>query len=330
MTTLVHVRRGSVVESVHRGAVAVATADGRVIAGWGDGDTVAYPRSSLKPFQATAIAESGALEAFGLGDRHLALAAASHKGEAIHTGMVAEWLQRLGLTEDALACGPDLPGDREAAERLLAAGGRRTRIHHNCSGKHCGFLTFARHLGAPVSGYNEVAHPVQQAYLDAFSEFLGYEARSLDWARDGCTLPALALKVADMARALARFAATRTGSTTRTAAARRVQEAMRALPELVSGTADNLPKLVAATGGRVLAKGGAEGYMAAFVPDQGLGIAIKIADGQQRAAWPVLIAVLERLKLLQAGEADALAAVARPAVRDSVGVEVGRIEARLE
>lgn len=326
----VRVTRGSVVESMHCGMAAVATADGRVIAGWGDADTVTYPRSSLKPFQATAIAESGALEAFGLEERHLAMATASHKGEAMHTEIVAGWLKRLGLPEEALACGPDLPGDRETAERLLAAGGKRSRINHNCSGKHCGFLTLARHLGAPTAGYNDIGHPAQRAFLDSFSGFLGFDARTLAHGRDGCTLPALALKVSDMARALARLAAARVDGEARRSAVLRLHAAMRAHPELVSGSADNLPRLVAATRGRVLAKGGAEGYMAAFVPDQGIGIAIKIADGQQRATWPALIAILARLRLLDPGEVETLAAVARPLVRDSSGTAAGLIEACLE
>lgn len=323
---LVRVLRGTVVESVHAGVAVVANAEGEIVAGWGDPDTVTFPRSSLKPFQAVAFVESGASAAFGLDDRHVALAAASHRGEGVHVDLVAGWLRTLGLGESHLACGPDLPLDRDAAERLLAEGGRRSRLHHNCSGKHCGFLSLARHSGLPVEGYNDIAHPVQQAFLDLFSSFLGFDARTLPFGRDGCTLPALALRLSDMARALARYAAARADSLSRRRAVLRIHDAMRRHPELVSGSRDNLPRLIGATRGRILAKGGAEGYLAAFVPDQGLGIALKIADGNGRAAWPAFLAILRELKLLDAQEAKGLADIACPAVRDSAGMAVGVIE----
>ncbi len=317
--------RGPAVESVHFGAAAVANAGGEVIYGWGDTGIVTFPRSSLKPIQAIALVETGAADALGLTPEDLALACASHRGEPIHTSRVAAWLDRLGLAESNLACGPDYPSDKDTAADLIRGGIEPSRIFHNCSGKHCGFLTVARHMGWPIDGYNDPSHPAQQFYFDVFSDLLGGDARALPLGVDGCTLPAPALSIADMARSMARYAAARTSNATRSQAIRRLQEAMRAHPRLVAGTGQPNVRLSEATGGRIIMKGGAEGYVVAFIPEQELGIALKIADGNSRARVVALLAMLRALKLLSDGEAAALADLAEVPVQNSVNVQVGRI-----
>ncbi|MCH7888955.1 MAG: asparaginase, partial [Proteobacteria bacterium] len=201
--------RGAVVESVHFGVAAVANADGEIVHGWGDPSVVTYPRSALKPIQAIALVETGAHRAYRLEERHLALACASHLGEPMHVDLVERWLETLGLSEQALACGPDYPIDVDAAHALIRAGRDKSRLYHNCSGKHCGFLTVARHMGWDVAGYGERDHPAQRRYLDSLSELLGRDARALDFGVDSCTLPAAALSVGDAAVVMARFAAAR-------------------------------------------------------------------------------------------------------------------------
>jgi L-asparaginase II len=315
------------VESVHFGAAAVANAEGEVIYGWGDTSLVTFPRSSLKPIQAIALVETGAADALRLAPEYLALACASHRGEPMHTGRVAAWLDQLGLDEAALACGPDFPASQAAAASLIRAGAEPSRVFHNCSGKHCGFLSVAAQMGWPAEGYSDPAHPTQQLYLDVFSDLLRADARALPLGVDGCTLPTPALSLADMARTMARYAAARTAARGRAAAIRRLQDAMRAHPELVSGTGEANVRIADATAGRVVMKGGAEGYLAVFVPDQGIGVALKIADGNSRARVVALLAVLRELKLLSASEAAALAALAEVPVRDSTGKAVGRIRA---
>jgi L-asparaginase II len=313
------------VESVHLGAAAVANADGEVIYGWGDTGLVTFPRSSLKPIQAIALVETGAANAWRLAPEDLALACASHRGEPMHTGRVQAWLDRLGLGESALACGPDLPANPEAATGLIRSGAEPSRIFHNCSGKHCGFLSVARHMGWPVEGYNDPSHPTQRLYLDVFSDLLHADARGLPLGVDGCTLPAPALSLADMARTMARYASARTATPGRAEAIRRLHDAMRAHPELVSGTGEANVRIADATRGRIVMKGGAEGYLVVFVPDQGLGIALKIADGNSRARVVALLAVLRELKLLSPSEAAALAQLAEVTVHDSTGKAVGCI-----
>lgn len=321
---IAEVWRGPAVESIHFGAAAVANAQGEIVYGWGDTAIVTFPRSSLKPIQAIALVETGAADAYGLTPEQLALACASHSGEPMHTARVSAWLDTLGLTESDLACGPAYPSDDDTVADLIRAGVEPSRIFHNCSGKHCGYLTVARHMGWPVGGYSDPSHPTQRLYLDNFSDLLGGDAHALPLGVDGCALPAPALPMADMARSMARYAAA-TGE--HGDAIRRLHHAMRAHPKLVAGTGHPNVRLTEATNGRIIMKGGAEGYLVAFVPEQGLGIALKVADGNSRARTVALLAVLRELKLLDADEAAALADIAEVPVRNSVGDTVGRIAA---
>ena len=320
----VRVWRGDVVESRHFGAAAVANADGEVIAGWGDPDLVTYPRSSMKPFQALALIETGAADAYHLTPKHLALACASHRGEAHHTELAAAWLASIGCDVSDLACGPEYPKHRETEMRLLREGRDVTSLHHNCSGKHTGFLTVCRHCGYTIQDYKSVDHPTQQHYLGALADLGAPADRQL--GIDGCTLPTPALSLADTARLGARFAAGKAPAP-RARALGRLIDAMGQHPEYVSGTGHAMVATVEATGRRVICKGGAEAFLLTFLPKDGLGVALKIADGNARARVPALIAILLGLGLIDAAEAQAVAQFAAPAVQNSRGENVGRIEA---
>jgi L-asparaginase II len=327
LARLVETVRGGVVESVHHGVVVVADADGRLVAAWGDADLVTFPRSSLKPIQAVGLVESGAFDALGLAEAHLAIACASHRAEPEQVALVAGWLQRLGLPEDALRCGPDLPLDGHAAEAHLRAGGARSRVFHNCSGKHCGFLTLARHKGWDLGSYADPAHPGQRLYRDALSELLGRDAGALPAGIDGCALPALALSVADAARVFARFAAARVAGEGRRAAIRRIQAAMRNRPDLLSGRGQPTEAIVRRTEGRVILKNGAEGFLVAMAPDEGLAIALKIADGASRGRMLVLVEALLAAGLVTDADAEALRARLAVPIKSSVGDKVGHVRA---
>ena len=322
---LAEVWRGPIVESVHFGAAAVANDAGEILHGWGDPAIVTFPRSSLKPIQAIALVETGAADALGLSERHIALSSASHRGEDIHTDLVEEWLGRLDLGEDALACGPDLPRDLPLLTAAIRAGKDKSRVFHNCSGKHCGFLTVARHMGWPVEGYNDLSHPTQTLYLETLSEFIGRDATALPMGVDGCTLPAPALSIGDMAVAMARYASARVSSPKRADAIRTIQGAIRRYPQYMSGTDQPTDLVVRATDGAVILKTGAEGFLVAFLPEQGLGVALKVADGDPRARVLALLHLLRHLGLLSSDAARDLADLMEPVVRDSAGTPVGRI-----
>jgi L-asparaginase II len=324
---MVEAWRGELVESVHFGAAAVANARGEIIDGWGDTEMVVYPRSALKPVQAIALIETGAAEACGLTQQHVALACGSHRAEPMHTALVTEWLQRLKLDQSVLACGADAPADPDAAASAILEGHPKQRIYHNCSGKHCGFLTVITHRGWSVEGYDRLEHPAQQLYLEALTELSGLDAQALPFGVDGCTLPAAALPLKAYAAMMARFAEARTASPARRAAMLEIHDAMRLHPELVSGSDQPGVQVARVTRGRVIVKTGAEGFITAYVPGAGLAVALKIADGEARARVPALIAVLAGTGLLDASEQRELASLAQPPVLDSAGKEVGCLRA---
>lgn len=294
---LVEVTRADLVESFHRGAIAIADAEGRIVFSLGDIETPTYPRSSLKPIQALPLLESGAAEAFGLGDEEIALACASHSGEPMHTTRVASWLSRIGCDATDLACGPHPVRYEPVWEAMVKAGEAPTRVHNNCSGKHTGFLTVARHWDIATKGYEHHDHPVQRAVAAALGELSGL-SDELSWGVDGCAAPNFALPISSFARALAKLAAPKNLPPQRARAAKRIVAAMIAHPELVAGTGRACTILMRAADGRAAVKTGAEGYFAGMIPEKGLGIALKIDDGAGRAAETAMAAILDRMGLL--------------------------------
>jgi L-asparaginase II len=308
---LVELTRGPIVESVHRGSVAVADMSGKIVFALGDLDTPVYPRSSLKPIQALPLVESGAADAFGLGDEEIALACASHSGEPMHTERVAAWLSRIGCSESDLACGAHPSRYEPVAEAMIRRGETPTRIFNNCSGKHTGFLTVARHWDIATKGYELHDHPVQRAIAKALAELTGTKSE-FPWGVDGCAAPNFAVPLSAQARAFAQMSGAR-GS--------RIVRAMAAHPELVSGTGRTCAILMRGTGGRAAVKTGAEGFFAGIVPELGLGIALKIDDGAGRAADTVMAAMLAKVGVL--GGDDAAQKILRAPITNTVGAVVG-------
>lgn len=283
--------RGGLSESRHRGHAVVADAGG-IRAVWGDAGQVIFPRSACKMIQALPLAESGAETA----PERLALACASHQGEAAHVRRVAGWLADLGLSEPDLRCGAHPPLAEPARDALIRAGEAPCQLHNNCSGKHAGFLALNRHLGGGAE-YVALDHPVQRAARAAFDEVTG-EA-SPGWGIDGCSAPNFATTLGGLARAMAAFAtATEVGARGR--AMVRLREAMMAHPDLVAGEGRACTELMRAMAGQGAVKTGAEGVFVAILPGAGLGVALKIEDGAGRAAEAAIAGLLVHLGLLPA------------------------------
>ncbi len=186
----VEVTRNGTVESRHFGAAVACDYKGVVVEGWGAIENLVFPRSALKPMLAIQLVESGASDRYSLRNAELSLACSSHQGEQMHQNLVASWLNRLGLTEDHLACGAVLTEHTESAHQLLASGQQGCRIHHNCSGKHTGFLTTALHLALPLDNYHLVEHPLQQLSLEILSDLADIDLQQYPMGIDGCGLPA--------------------------------------------------------------------------------------------------------------------------------------------
>jgi L-asparaginase II len=325
---LVEVTRGRLVESVHRGAVAVADADGRLVLALGDVARPVFPRSAVKAMQALSLLESGAADAFGLAEPELAVACASHSGGAIHVAAVRALLAKAGLDESQLACGAHWPiGDR-ATRELLRAGQSPTAVHNNCSGKHAGMLATARHLGLDVRGYEQPDHPVQEAIRRILSELCGVELGRNEMGIDGCSVPNFALPLAALATGFARLGSGKTLTPERAAAARRLMQACFAAPDLVAGEGRFDTVVLAGPGPTIFVKGGAEGIHCAALPELGLGVAVKIDDGAKRGAETVLAHLLAQLV---AGAGSVLAEHIEGEIRNFRGKKVGqvRVSARL-
>jgi len=323
---LVEVTRNGTVESRHFGAAVVCNFKGDIVESWGDIERLVFPRSALKPMMAIHLVESGACDHYGLRDAELSLACSSHQGQKIHQNLVESWLERLGLSEDHLACGTALPDDTESAHQLIASGQNNgCRIHHNCSGKHTGFLTTALHLDMSLDDYHQIEHPLQQLSLDILSNMADIDLKQYPMGIDGCGLPAPTMPLLQLGRATARFARPVDLSNFRAQAIYRLHEAITNEPLYIAGHGTIVSELNEVTKGAVLAKTGAEGIVTAALPKQGLGIAIKIADGSARARSVALLAILNHLGALSNEEKDKLQTHISPAIINSRGLNVGEI-----
>lgn len=325
VSSSVELLRGSLVESRHIVHIAVADARGGLRAWSGNRELVAFVRSSIKMFQALPLVEDSAAQALGLTPEELALCTASHSGEPRHVEIARSILRKASAGEDALACGAHEPLHALSAQALERAGTPPGRIHNNCSGKHAGMLALARHHGWPFEGYHRLEHPVQQRVIETLARWTGLAVENIPVAVDGCGVPTFAVPLDRAARACAAFAAAAREQTP----AQTIVDAMTSHPEMVAGTGRLCTALMRATAGRLFAKVGAEGYYLCGVPEEGIGLALKVEDGARRAAEPALLAALHSLDLVAPQELDALAAFARPAVRNTRGELVGELRARI-
>ena len=281
---VVEVVRGGLVESRHRGAIAVVDAAGSEVFAAGDVAKSVFPRSAVKPLQALPLVESGAAEKFALSDEELALCCASHSGEPAHARGVERILAKAGFDASALACGTHWPASQSAAMALARAGATPSALHNNCSGKHAGFLCVARAMAVDPAGYWQPGHPVQQR-VHAILEDLTEVALPPDCrAVDGCSVPTWVVPLENLALAFAKFGSGRGLAPARAAAAARLFEACVREPWYVAGSGRFCTEIMQLLGAQALVKTGAEGVMCAALPALALGVAIKCDDGAGRAA----------------------------------------------
>ncbi len=322
---LVEVTRGRIVESVHRGAIAISDAAGRLVFALGEYDRPVYPRSAMKPLQAIPLVASGAADRCGFGNAELALACASHNGEAEQISTAASMLAATGCDVSALECGPHWPKREADVATLHRAGRTPDALYNNCSGKHAGFLCLARHLGVDHHGYCDPGHPVQRqvmAVLTAFTETL---IEPGDAGIDGCSAPNWPIPLDALAMAFARFCTGLSIEHDRAKAAERLLAACAAEPFMVAGTDRFCTKVMTTLGARAFVKTGAEGVFCAALPRLGLGIALKCADGAVRASEVMMATLVAALVAMTAEEEAAIAPLVRPKVKNWNGVAVGEI-----
>ena len=283
---LFEVTRGRIVESVHYGSIAVVDSNGKLISSQGDPNTVAFLRSSAKPFQAIPFVEHGGVEHFGFTERELSISCASHEGSDLHVQTVEGIQKKVGIGESNLQCGIHLPSDVDAFKSLILNGKTPTPNRNNCSGKHSGMLAYAKMRGLPLENYLDIEHPIQQDILATFAEMCLLPVREIGLGTDGCSAPNFAVPLCNAALAFARLCDPRELSEARASACRKITAAMTTHPEMVSGYGEFDEQLMRVGEGRIVCKRGAEGYQivgllpGALDPDSpGVGIALKVSDG---------------------------------------------------
>ena len=289
------VSRGGMAESVHAVAACVSDRDGRLAGESSPGAAAleVFVRSAAKPFQALAAVRADALEALGLGDRHLAVACASHDSSEERVLLVQEILATAGLGEDALACGIAAPLDGRVAREI---GDDIRPVHHNCSGKHAAMLATCVVNGWPIATYLEPDHPLQRGLKAAFSELTSEPVVSV--GVDGCGAPLFSASLTGLARAFSALVLAAAGT-----AERRVADAIVAAPEFASGSRRDEAALLRAVPGAI-GKAGAEACYAVALPD-GRAVALKIDDGGRRACPVVMVQALRRLDVDSESGVDA-------------------------
>lgn len=333
---LICTTRGSNVESIHYGAVAVVTSEGTLFARAGDPQSRTFMRSSAKPFQCIPLLELGGKEEFNLSGEELAAICASHSGSVQHLRTITGLQHKIGTTESDLLCGTHIPSDKASRQQLIDLGLSPTQNHHNCSGKHTGMLAQAKLLGVSGEKYTEAEHPVQQGILGVFSEMCGLEPEDLILGRDGCSVPTFSIPLYHAAWAWAKLVDPGNLSSLRAESCRQITDAMTNYPYYVAGLGKLDTRLMETAPGKIVSKTGAEAFQAIGVypnairpGSPALGIALKISDGDQgtRALKAATLEILGQLEILTGEELQRLSDLGpiKP-IHNQAGIEVGEVK----
>ena len=329
--------RGSHVESRHRGAIAVCSPDGTLLAAAGDAESFIFLRSAAKPFQLLAFVASGLAARHGFSSEELAVMAASHSGEDRHVAIVEGLLARASFSTSVLKCGTHTPYDAETAERLLLTGEALTPLRHNCSGKHAVMTLFPHAAGWPVDTYWEPGHPVQRAALASIASATDVDADAIALSTDGCGVPTFGVPLRGLATAFARLAdPTALGDASARPALASIRDAMMTNPEVVAGQRRRLDTALMRSVGGLLAKAGAEGIQAialqprvarglAYDGPVGVALVIEDGDGARRATSVAACAALSQLGAIGPDAAEALESFSAPVIRDPRGEISARV-----
>lgn len=329
--------RGPAVENTHLAHVAVVDASGRLLYAFGNPHRPTLPRSAVKPAQALAVLETGALERFGFDDADLALMCASHNSEDVHIARVLSMLAKAGVSEADLRCGGHPAISDDVNRAWIKRDFKPTPVCSNCSGKHAGMLAAAQAIGAGIDNYQRESHPLQQHVKRTLAQLCDLREEDILWGIDGCNLPTPSFALDRLARLFARLAdaANQTApASARDTALGRIYRAMTAHPELVASTGRFCTTLMRAFDGGVVGKIGADASYAIGVRDAAygsdgrrgpLGIAVKVEDGNPIALMAIVVELLHQLNIGTAQQRAQLDAFHKPRMVNTVGIETGRL-----
>jgi L-asparaginase II len=326
MKTLAAVTRNRYVESIHQGYIHVTDSEGRVLYQAGETKTSIFFRSAAKPFQVMPFIQSGGARAMNFSLKEIAAACASHTGETMHQETVSGILDRLDLKETDLHCGTMRPLNAEEKKRLLMKGEEPSPLHTSCSGKHAAMLAYAKYSGFDIKSYEDLSHPIQQEILKTIAEFTDQDTGSMPTGTDGCGLPIYMLPIEKIALAYARLTAyANDAKSLWHTTCRTIFDAMTQYPEMIEGTGEFDTELMQATKGKLICKVGAEAVYCIGIRKGNIGICIKIADGNERAVYPVAIQLLLELNFIEKSEYEALKHWHTPELMNNLKEHIGNI-----
>ena len=318
--------RNGHVERSHWGSVAVTDAQGSLLAWAGDPHVYAFSRSTIKPFQAIPFVRDHGPSHFGFSASEVALLCGSHSGEEAHVAAVSSMLSKIGLSERDLRCGVHLP-IQYGEDNLPPAGSCFDQRHNNCSGKHTGFLGYCCMHGHDHTDYVADGHPLQQDIVREIERLSGLRTSELWFGTDGCSAPNIGMPLSRLAMMWARLASGISGVSAKAdTVLSEIFGAMTAHAEMVSGTGRCDLAIARATSGDCIGKVGVDGTYVIGIKSRGLGIAIKIADGDLSALYATAVAVLREIGLVDDENASGLTRWDNPKLRNIRGIEVGRLQ----
>lgn len=329
---LAQVIRGETVESVHAGHLVVIDGSGSEIMSIGEPATLTYFRSAAKAFQFIPCVTSGAADAYLFSEKEFALAVASHSGENQHVTLASSMLEKAGFDEFDLRCGAHLPFSSAATAALQRADVEPSQLHNNCSGKHAAMLALAKYIGATTADYDLPDHRIQKRILRCVADFTEIPESEIAIGIDGCAAPNFALPLRAMAKSFINLISPAKFPEETRSACRRIVDAMMRYPELVGGSDRLDTKLMQAAPGEIISKVGADGvWLCGVLPCErwptGLGIALKISDGDDYRARPVV--AIETLRHLGVLSADDLSDLSPMPIKNRRGDIVGTVRSRL-
>jgi L-asparaginase II len=324
---LVEVTRGQIVESIHRGDIAVVRCDGNVLYTLGSGDHLSFMRSASKPIQAIAVLEYGIVEKFGLELSEVAMLMSSHSGEKVHIDILNQIIRKIGIDHNVLQCGAHPPLSADAAKELVSKGQSFNRLHCNCSGKHLGQIAAVKVKGLPLEDYYKPGSEIQKDAQDIISKFSGVKADQIKLGIDGCGIPVYGIPIRNMALAYANLCNESFMNGRYAKSQNYVISAMTNNPEMIAGKERLDTALMSHFGDRLIAKFGDEGVYCIGLIGKGIGIALKIEDGHTRAVGPAILETLRQLGVIKIEEMAPLKDFFNPFINNHKGEKVGEIKA---
>lgn len=324
---LVEVVRSGVVESIHRGDIVVVNHEGKILYAVGDPDRLTFFRSAGKPIIALALLETGIVEEYKLDLKEMAIIASSHSGDAEHISILKSIIEKVGIDEEVLECGEHAPTGKKANRDLISSGLTPTKLHCDCSAKHIGLIAASKLSEINTKGYSKMEHPVQKRVEKVISEFCGVETGKIVKGIDGCGVPVHAVPLKNIALAYANLCYENFKEGKYRKSQNYIASAMTMYPEMIGGEGRFDTILMRCFGDRLLGKFGAEGVYCIGILGEGVGIAFKVEDGNDRGVGPAVLETLLQMKIIKKDEIDRIKDLWNPAILNNNGEQVGEVRA---